>query len=131
LKSTQQQYHQQIGAILLQHYPENVAKTPEVAAYHLEKGQQIPNAITHWTMAGELLSQRQAFEEAMVYLNRALSLIAQIRSHDTAASMELKVLAIQAPIYLMTAGWGSKLTFEASSRMKLLAEELDDKMLRR
>ncbi|GJM28609.1 MAG: adenylate/guanylate cyclase domain-containing protein [Cyclobacteriaceae bacterium] len=128
LKSKQRQIHQQIGNILLDHYPEIVAKSPETVAYHLEKGKQIPDAIVYWTKAGEILRRRQAFEEALVYLDRSLSLIKQVQSDREANALELKVLAIQAPIYLMTAGWGSALTFQASSRMKSLAEDAGDKI---
>lgn len=72
--------------------------------------------------------QHQAFEEALGYLHSALELLPELKVEADRSELELKILAVQAPIFLMTAGYGSKLTFIASCRLEQLAEEHGDKV---
>ncbi len=128
LKSRRQQLHALVASTMINQYPSGVLEHPATTAYHFEKGGMVKQAIEHWLMAGNKVIQHQAFEEALEYLQRALKLLPELKSEADKSALELKILAVQAPIFLMTAGWASELTFIASSRLEQLAEEHGDQI---
>ena len=128
LKSQRKHFHQRIAQALTAHFPDEAESHPEVAAYHFEKAGLFRDAVLHWTKAGEKALHYTAYDEALNYTQRALTLNKQMAQDDDQSEIELKILSVQARVLMMTGGWGSKQAFEASARMKYLAEEVGDKM---
>ena len=53
LKSTRQQYHQQIAQVLDERFPETVETQPELLAHHYTEAGLIEQAIPYWQQAGQ------------------------------------------------------------------------------
>ena len=56
LKSTRQQYHQQIAQVLAERFPETVETQPELVAHHYTEAGLIEQAIPYWQQAGQRAS---------------------------------------------------------------------------
>ena len=52
LKSTRQQYHQQIAQVLEERFPETIETQPELLAHHYTEAGLIAQAIPYWQQAG-------------------------------------------------------------------------------
>jgi class 3 adenylate cyclase len=128
LNSQQIKIHSNIANSLSLHFPEKIENNPQIAAYHYEKANQNKDAIIHWTKAGEKLRKRQAFTEALDYLQRGLNLIQKLDKDNDRKQLELALLSIQTPVFLITEGYTSKPAYLASIRMSELAEKLGDKI---
>src|SRR5205085_5166166 len=68
LKSTRQQYHQQIAQALADHFPETVETQPELLAHHYTAAEQMEQAIPYWQRAGQRAAQHSAHAEAVNHL---------------------------------------------------------------
>lgn len=128
LKSQQQELHRQVASVITNRHADQVQEQPATLAYHFEKGREWDQAISYWILAGGKARQYQALEEALGYLQRALDLLPKLEDLEVKQMTELTILAAQAPILLMTAGWGSRLIFNASKRLEELSECQGDKM---
>ena len=65
LKSTRQQYHQQIAQVLEERFPDTKETQPELLAHHYTEAGLIEQAIPYWQQAGERAIQRSANVEAI------------------------------------------------------------------
>jgi class 3 adenylate cyclase/DNA-binding winged helix-turn-helix (wHTH) protein/tetratricopeptide (TPR) repeat protein len=72
LKSTRQQYHQQIAQVLETQFPETVETQPELLAHHYTEASLNEQAVAYWQRAGQRASERSAYQEAMVCFEQAL-----------------------------------------------------------
>jgi predicted ATPase/class 3 adenylate cyclase len=75
LKSTRQQYHQQIAQILEAQFPETVAAQPELLAHHYTEAGLAEHAIAYWQRAGEHASHRAAHREAVSHFTTGIALL--------------------------------------------------------
>src|SRR5262249_2915129 len=75
LKSSRQQYHQQIAQVLGERLPETAETQPELLAHHCTEAGLIAQALPHWQRAGERASQRSAYVEAVAHLTKGLELL--------------------------------------------------------
>lgn len=128
LKSQQQRFHQRIAEALTQKIPVLAENHPEVAAYHFEKAGMFHQAVVYWIAAGDKIRQHLAYDQTLTYMQRGLTLIEKIENEEDRSTLELKLLTIQAPVLIMTEGFSSSAAYEASCRMKELAEQQKDSM---
>jgi class 3 adenylate cyclase/predicted ATPase len=75
LKSTRQQYHQQIARVLENRFPDTKATQPELLAHHYTEANLIEQAIPYWQQAGQKSTQRSAHAEAISYLTKGLEML--------------------------------------------------------
>ena len=75
LKSTRQQYHQQIAQVMDVQFPEIREAQPELLAHHYTEAGLTEPAIRYWHRAGEQVAQRSAHAEAIDHLTKALALL--------------------------------------------------------
>jgi TOMM system kinase/cyclase fusion protein len=75
LKSTRQQYHQQIAQILEERFPETKETQPEFVAHHYTEAGLIEQAILYWQQAGQKAVARSANVEAISHLTKGLELL--------------------------------------------------------
>jgi predicted ATPase/class 3 adenylate cyclase len=75
LKSTRQQYHQQIAKVLEGRFTEAKETQPELLAHHYTEASLIEQAIPYWQKAGERATQRSANTEAISHLTKGLELL--------------------------------------------------------
>ena len=75
LKSTRQQYHQQIAQMLEERFPQTKETHPELLAHHYTEAGLVEQAISYWQRAGERDNQRSAYMEAISHLTKELELL--------------------------------------------------------
>src|SRR5439155_17863942 len=64
LKSTRQQYHQQIAEVLDAQFPETAEAEPELLAHHYTEAGLAEKAVHYWYQAGQTASEGSAHVEA-------------------------------------------------------------------
>jgi class 3 adenylate cyclase/tetratricopeptide (TPR) repeat protein len=124
LRSTRQQYHQQIAEVLATDFPDLVATQPEVLARHYMAAGLAAQALPVWRRAGEQALARSAHWEATHCLEEALEALQQLSD-----SRELQEQAIDVRLALRTAlrpiADGHRL-LTYLREAETLAESLDD-----
>jgi class 3 adenylate cyclase/tetratricopeptide (TPR) repeat protein len=75
LKSTRQQYHQQIAQVLETRFPAAVETQPELVAQHYTAAGCGEQAVVYWQRAGELASGRSANLEAISHFTTGIELL--------------------------------------------------------
>ncbi|HEV7515266.1 MAG TPA: AAA family ATPase, partial [Thermoanaerobaculia bacterium] len=74
LKSTRQQYHQRIAAVLERRLPTGEAR-PELLAHHYTEAGLSERAVAYWLQAGRRAGERSANLEAIGHVERGLALL--------------------------------------------------------
>jgi tetratricopeptide (TPR) repeat protein len=77
LKSTRQQYHQQIAQVLTERFAETVEIQPELVAHHYMEAGLGEHALPYWQRAGERAVQLPAYAEAIRFYYLALQALEQ------------------------------------------------------
>jgi class 3 adenylate cyclase/tetratricopeptide (TPR) repeat protein len=72
LKSTRQQYHQQIAQVWETQFPHLVETQPELLAHHYTEAGLNAQAVDYWQRAGQQASARSALREAVASFEQAL-----------------------------------------------------------
>jgi predicted ATPase/class 3 adenylate cyclase len=99
LKTTRQQYHQQIAQILETQFRETVETQPELLAHHYTEASLIEQALPYWQRAGERATQRSANAEAINHLNKGLELLKTLPDTPERAQQELMLqITLGAPL---------------------------------
>jgi len=99
LESQRQELHGRIADALEKHFPERVAREPEVAAHHCEEAGRTAEAIGYYQRAGERAVQRSAHAEAIAHLRRAIELLHALPESHERDAQELGVrIALGAPL---------------------------------
>jgi len=99
LKSTRQQYHQQIAQVLEERFPETKETQPELVAHHYTEAGLIAQAISYWQQAGERASARSANIEAIGHLTKGLEVLQTLPDTPERAQRELTLqLALAWPL---------------------------------
>jgi class 3 adenylate cyclase/predicted ATPase len=99
LKSTRQQFHQQIAQALEQRFHETVEIQPELLAHHYTEAGLIMQAIPYWEQAGQKAVQHSANVEAVSHLTRGLELLKALPDTPERARQELALqIALGAPL---------------------------------
>jgi len=75
LKSTRQQYHQQIAHVLIERFSATTQTQPELVAHHYTETGLAEQAIPYWQKAGQRAAERSAHTEAVSHLTRGLAVI--------------------------------------------------------
>jgi class 3 adenylate cyclase/predicted ATPase len=75
LKSTRQQYHQQIAQVLQEQFPDTKATQPELLAYHYTEAGLFAQAVRYWQQAGKKSVDRSAYVEAINHFSKGLELL--------------------------------------------------------
>jgi predicted ATPase len=102
LKSTRQQYHQQIAQMLAEQFP-NVATTqPELLAHHCTEAGLLAQAVPYWLQAGQQATERSANVEAVSHLTKGLELLESLPDKSGYAEQELALqVALGAPLSIL------------------------------
>jgi class 3 adenylate cyclase/tetratricopeptide (TPR) repeat protein len=106
-RSTRRKHHRHIPLALLERFPEVVEAQPEVLAHHYSEAGDVEAAIRSWTRAGELASQRPAYEEAVRHLTHSLRLLRSLPESPERSGQELKLLLTLGVPLVQVQGYGS------------------------
>jgi predicted ATPase len=99
LKSTRQQYHQQIAQVLEEQFPETKETQPELLAHHYTEAGLITQAIPYWQQAGRQATLHSAYVEAIAHLTKGLELLKILPDAPERAQQELTLqVALGGPL---------------------------------
>ena len=107
LRGTRQQLHARIAEVLLERFPDVVARQPELIAHHFSRALRHDLAVEHWMEAGRRASERSASVEAVRHLGNGLEALRQLPDDDTRARRELPLLTMLGAALINAEGPGS------------------------
>jgi TOMM system kinase/cyclase fusion protein len=126
LKSTRQQYHQQIAQVLEQRFSETVETHPELVAHHYTEAGLIAQAIPYWQKAGQRAVQRSANLEALSHLTKGLELLKTLPDTRERVQHELTLqVALGSPL-LATKGYAAPEVGNAYTRARELCQQIGE-----
>ncbi len=125
LKSTRQQYHQQIAHTLEGRFSQTKETQPELLAHHYTEASLIEQAIPYWQQAGQQAGQRSANAEAISHLDKALELLKTLPDTLDRAQQEL-TLQIAYGSASMAKGYGVPGVEKAYARARELCQQLGE-----
>lgn len=126
LRSSRQQLHARIAAILEKQFPQIAAATPEVLAQHYAAAGMALQAIPPWLKAGEVALQRSALSEARGHLTKGLELLPGVSDENARNSLELGLQAILALALSSARGYGVPEVEQAYRRARVLCDQIDN-----
>ena len=126
LRSDRQPLHARIAEAIEGHFPDRVAREPEVLAHHYTEACQIERAVGYWLKAGERAAQRSANLEAIRHLTRGLEALNTLPENFERDRQELAFqIAIGTPM-IAVHGYSAPQTGAAYSRARALCERLGE-----
>ncbi|MGE0826788.1 MAG: adenylate/guanylate cyclase domain-containing protein [Candidatus Binatia bacterium] len=126
LKSTRQQYHQQIAHVLEDRFSDIKANQPELLAHHYTEANFIEQAIPYWKQAGQRATQRSAYVEAINYLTKGLEALKTLPNTPERAQQDLTLqLALGEPL-IATKGFGALEVEQTYTRAQELCQQLGE-----
>jgi predicted ATPase len=126
LKSTRQQYHQQIAQVLEEQFPESKETQPELLAHHYTEAGLIPQAISYWQKAGQRAVQRSANAEALRHLTTALELLKSLPDTPERTQQELTLQIALGPALMATKGFAAPEARNAYTRARELCQQVGE-----
>jgi class 3 adenylate cyclase/predicted ATPase len=126
LKSTRQQYHQQIAQVLVAQFTEIADIQPELLAYHYTEAGLVEPAVLYWLRAGQRAVQRSANVEAIRHLTRGLELLQHLPATPERTQHELALqLALGVPL-MMLKGHTAPEVAQVQQRAYALCQQVGD-----
>jgi class 3 adenylate cyclase len=126
LKSTRQQYHQQIAQLLEARFPEVIAAEPELLAHHYTEAGCHVQAVGYWHQAGTRALQRSAQVEAIAHVQRGLDLLTLLPDTPQRTQYELDLLTTLGPALLVTKGYAAPEVGQAYTRARVLCHQVGE-----
>jgi class 3 adenylate cyclase/tetratricopeptide (TPR) repeat protein len=126
LKSTRQQYHQQIAQVLEKRFPETVETQPELVAHHYTEAGLIAQAIPYWQKAGRKAVQRSADVEAVSHLTKGLELLETLAETPERIQHELTLQLALSTALMAVKGFAAPEVEKAVTRARELCQQLGE-----
>ncbi|MGE4095208.1 MAG: adenylate/guanylate cyclase domain-containing protein [Candidatus Binatia bacterium] len=126
LKSTRQQYHQQIAQVLEERFPDIKANQPELLAHHYTEANLIEQAIPYWQQAGERAIERSANEEAVRHLTTGIELLRLLPLTPKKQQGELVLQTMLGVPLMATKGWSAPEVGRVFSRAHELSQQIEE-----
>jgi predicted ATPase len=126
LKSTRQQYHQQVAQLHEARFPEIVAAEPELLAHHYTEAGCHAQAVGYWQQAGARALQRSANVEAIAHVQRGLELLTTLPDTPQRTQHEFDLLTTLGPALLATKGYAAPEVGQAYTRARELCQQGDE-----
>ncbi len=126
LKSTRQQYHQQIAQVLEERFPGTKEAEPEILAHHYTEAGLIAQAIPYWQQAGERATQRSANVVAIALLTRGLELLKTLPQTLEHSQQELTLQITLGVPLTATKGYAAAEVGKVYTRARELCREMGE-----
>lgn len=126
LKSTRQLYHMRIAQVLVEHFPRMIEGKPELIAYHYTEAKVFEQAVPFWYQAAQRANRRSAPDEAMVYLNKGLTLLQELPATPEATRRELDFLIALGSALVVTKGYAASEVELTYARARACAMQLGE-----
>ncbi len=126
LKSTRQQYHQQIAQVLEERFAETREIHPELLAHHYTEAGLREQAIIYWQRAGQRAVARSANNEAISHLTKGLELLKTLPDTPERTQQELTLqIALGVPLGI-TKGYASPEAGTVYDRARKLCQQVGE-----
>jgi class 3 adenylate cyclase/predicted ATPase len=126
LKRTRQQYHQQVGGLMEERFPETVEAHPELVAHHFAEAGCTEEAVSYYQKAGQIALGRSANGEAAAHFERGLELLSQLPETRERHERELDMQMALGPALVATRGFAETRVGRAYERAWELCQQLED-----
>jgi tetratricopeptide (TPR) repeat protein len=126
LKSTRQQYHQQIARVLEERFPDTKETQPELLAHHYTEANLIEQAIPYWQQAGQRAIERSANAEAISHLTKGVKLVLTLPDTPDRASRELALQLLRAVPLIASEGYAVDEVRQTYERAQVLCEQIKE-----
>ena len=126
LKSTRQQYHQQIAEVLEGRFTEIKEIQPELLAHHYTAAGLITQAIPYWQQAGQRAVQRSANIEAVSHFIRGLEVLKALPDTPERTQQELTLQTALGMPLVLTKGHAAPEVEETYTRARDLCRQVGE-----
>jgi class 3 adenylate cyclase/tetratricopeptide (TPR) repeat protein len=126
LKSTRQQYHQQIAQVLEAQFPETAETQPELVAHHYTEAGLTEQAVLYWHKAGQGAIQRSAHVEAIAHLRQGLALLETLPETPQHLQREVDLLIAMGASLLAVQGYAASVVEQTYLRAHHLCQHLEN-----
>jgi predicted ATPase/class 3 adenylate cyclase len=126
LKSTRQQYHQSVAAVLDERFAEIKAERPELLAHHYTRAGLSARAIPFWHAAGQRSIERSANIEALSHLGRALELLGTLPAGAERDQQELGLQIALGVAWMAVKGYAAPELEKAYGRALEICEKFGE-----
>jgi tetratricopeptide (TPR) repeat protein len=121
LRSTRQQYHQQIAQVLAERFPETVETQPELLAHHYTEAGMAAQSMPYWQRVGQ---------QAISHLTRGLEVLKTLPHTPERTHQELTLqLALGGPLSMIK-GFSAPEVERVYARAQELCQQVGDKSQR-
>jgi class 3 adenylate cyclase/predicted ATPase len=125
LRSTRQQLHAQIAAVLETRSPELMENQPELFAQHYEEAGLIERSVACWDKAGRRSTSRSAMPESAAQFQKGLKQLALLPDTPERQRRELEFCSALGAVLNVVKGYAAPETLQAYVRARELWEQLD------
>src|SRR5262249_22280427 len=126
LKSTRQQYHQQIAQVLQEQFPETTESQPELLAHHYTAAGLTEQALPYWQRAGQKAVAHSANAEAISHLTKGLDLLKALPDTPERAQQELDLQTILGPALMAAKGYTAPEVGKVYARARELCQQVGE-----
>jgi predicted ATPase len=126
LKSTRQQSHQRIAAVLEGHFPEVCATQPELLAHHCTEAGLTEPAIAYWQRAGQHASERSAHLEAISHFTTGIELLKALPETPAHTQHALTLYTALGAALVMAKGQGASEVEHAYIQAHALCQQVGE-----
>jgi predicted ATPase len=126
LRSERQPLHARIAKTLATRFIDVAEGAPEIVAYHYTQAREVRLAIQYWLKAGQQVSKRSAFMEAITHFQTALKLLEELPEDKERFELEIRIQQSLATASIAAKGFGAEETMLALNRALKLCDKLDD-----
>jgi class 3 adenylate cyclase/predicted ATPase len=126
LKSTRQQFHQQIAQVLEVRFPTSVETQPELVAQHYTAAGCAEQAIVYWQRAGQHASDRSAHLEAVSHLTTGIELLKTLPETPEHSQQSLTLHIALGAALQMTKGHAAPEVEDAFTQARALCQQVDE-----
>ena len=126
LKTRRRELHRCIANAISKQIPDEAEAKPEILAHHYTQAGLTAEAVLHWMLAGERMSQRSAHLEAIGHLTKGQELLATLSDTPERARQELALQMTLGTSLLATKGFGSPEVGKAYTRARELCRQLGE-----
>jgi predicted ATPase len=126
LRSTRQQYHQQIAQVIEARLPGICETQPELLPHHYTEAGLSAHAIPYWQRAGEHSNARSAYVEAVAHCRKGLELLKTLPDTPERTRQELDLQMILARALQVTKGFAAPDVEQVYARARALCQVVGD-----
>ena len=125
LRSTRQQNHSRIAAVITESFPDLAKQHPELMAHHLSGAERYAESAQMWLKAGLEAAGRSAVHETVEHLTRGLIDLQQLPEGQDCEPLELQLQTSLAPAQMAAFGWAAPIVESTCLRAIQLADRMN------